>query len=236
MPHDSVPKWLPALVNLLVRDRELDALAPNRYEQDPDPEKAPIPLIDRYQYRLLGKLSKLFHRYGCEAYTRWLFFGQPRPDDPNREVESAALRAVTEWLAPAPAFPPYTNSKEKQELRRLRRALSRAVEEALRQLRDGGQFVILFLGDRQYQVGDDVVALNYAEDAVLKAYLKPTKRRAMQKDQLVNATHRDDAPRILKRLKDNYPNSLGLAIELPAGKKNTGGYRVNIKASRKAAK
>jgi hypothetical protein len=222
----------------LIRDRDLDNLAPDRHAQDRDPEKVGIAVGEQHRHRMFGKLSKLFGKWNCWEYAQLLRGERAPPFDPDPEVEIAAVRAVSEWLAPAPTYPRYTTPQEQQELRELRRCLTRAAEVRLGQLGSGrrGKAVMPSLGNRQYQVGEEVVAVNYAEDGVPQAYLRPPNTRAMQKDQLVSATNRDDAPRILKRLKDNHPGSLGLAIDLPEGKKNSGGYRVNIKAAKRTRK
>jgi hypothetical protein len=130
----SPENWFFILDVLLVRDQELDRLVPERQAHDRDPEAGPIAVADRHEHRLFGKLIKLFGKYQCEAYSRLLYHELSLPFDPAPEVETAGVRAVIEWLLPAPAFPPYSTPEEQQQLRELRRCLNRALTERLRQL------------------------------------------------------------------------------------------------------
>lgn len=127
--------WFFVLHVLLIRDQDLDNLAKDRQAQDHDPQKAPIAFLEGHEHRTLRPLLKLFRKYNCPGYSQCLVGPvPPLPYDPGPEVETAALRAVIEWLAPALAFPRYTTPKEQQELVELRRRLARAAEDRLREL------------------------------------------------------------------------------------------------------
>jgi hypothetical protein len=130
LPED----WFSALEALLVRDRELDRLAQDRFEKNSDPEKAPLVVMDQHEHRLANKLFILFRKYHCEGFTRCLRGTEPLPFEPAPEIEIAGLHAVTEWLLPAPAFPSYTGPGEQQEIRELRIRLLHVAKNRLRQL------------------------------------------------------------------------------------------------------
>ncbi len=244
------PEWFERLDAYLAFDRDLDAKEQTRYAEDKDPEKGgQRGPIERHATRVL-KLCRLFRQYECGEYQHPLM-GQPILEDLSEGKEKAAFHAITEWLKAAPAVPRYVTPVEKRKLLQLRRRLDRAVADGLQALsgdtsqgrsrRNGStsrakttppqQAIIVSLGDRQYRIDDETIAVNFAEDGILQAFLK-SGRRAMQKDQLFVATGKEDAPRILKRLKRNHSDTLGRGITLPDGKKNRGGYRVNIKAGK----
>jgi len=144
MSDKSPPReWFPALNELLVRDRDLDQLAPDRFEQDPDPEKAPLDLGSRHRVRV-GKLARMFFKNGLREFGDWL---TPRvlpartewpPTKLTFEVEKAALHVVLDWLKPVPEYPPYTKDDEKQELLGLRRNLLQLAEDRLANLSEPG--------------------------------------------------------------------------------------------------
>jgi len=121
--------WFYYLVVLLGRDRELYDLARDRYANDPNPEKAPLAMSG-----MQGRLLRLFMKNECLGYSRCLLGTEPLPYDPPPEIETAALRAVMEWLTRAPIYPPYTTDEERMELREVRLCLRRAVQARLRQL------------------------------------------------------------------------------------------------------
>jgi hypothetical protein len=130
----SPENWFYALDALLVRDRELDQLAPDRFAKNPDPEKAPFALSDRHDYRLATPLYKLFREYDCGEYTRALTESGFWPFDPSTEIEIRGLRAVIDWLRRVRRFPPYSTPEEQQEIRELRDILNCATQKRLRQL------------------------------------------------------------------------------------------------------
>src|SRR5262249_22074748 len=90
------------------------------------------------------------------------------------------------------------------------------------------------LGDRNYRVGDETTVLEDAEDSVLQPFFRDVKKKpkwvGLDKEQLVQESGHDNAPRILKRL-ENKPPLFG-SIRCP-GKRGQGGYRVYVTKSRK---
>jgi hypothetical protein len=96
-------------------------------------------------------------------------------------------------------------------------------------------------GDRNYVVGDQMQAVEPAEDCVLQAFFRqPGANRAtarwiaLDKPSLVMNSGYDDAARILKRIKIKYP-VLAPAIDCP-GKKGQGGLKVYAGKRQKAHK
>jgi uncharacterized protein YqgQ len=91
--------------------------------------------------------------------------------------------------------------------------------------------VMVYFGNRRYQIADGpTVMLTSSEDAVLKSFFLSAMRgpdKVLEKPELVNKSGYADAARILKRIKEKYADTLGLAIKLP-GRKGLGGYCVRI--------
>lgn len=84
----------------------------------------------------------------------------------------------------------------------------------------------VYLGDRKYQVGNDPpIVLGDAEDTVLLALLESG--GAANKDQLIAASGKNDAPRVLKTIKRKYPQ-LDPHITMAEGK-GKGGYRTTVR-------
>src|SRR5262249_15621681 len=78
---DAMPgeDWFFILEVLMVRDRELDHGAMDSYAKDQNPEKAPIGVRDRHDSRMLGALTRVWRKYGCDGYNRCLFGHEPLP-------------------------------------------------------------------------------------------------------------------------------------------------------------
>jgi hypothetical protein len=90
------------------------------------------------------------------------------------------------------------------------------------------QAVIISLGNKRYQIdGSQPVTLEFNQDVLLQAFLE---KPSMNKRQLIGKTF-TDAPRVLKRLKEKYPDTLGQAITLPGGR-GKGGYFVHIRSAK----
>jgi hypothetical protein len=86
---------------------------------------------------------------------------------------------------------------------------------------------ILALGNRRYAVsGHGAVTVTYNQDLALQAFLSAG---SLDKPLLQNTFN--DAPRVLRQLKKQYPDTLGKRIFLP-GKKGQGGYAVKIREKR----
>jgi hypothetical protein len=117
----------------LLRDAELDMLAPERATLA---GLAGVPVVCRHYDRLLLKLAKLFHKYGCDAYSGLLGFGPVPsvPYDPGAEFETPALRAAIEWLQLAPGYPLHSTEQEQRQLLELRRCAERKAVVRLREL------------------------------------------------------------------------------------------------------
>lgn len=123
---NGVDEWGNALIAYLVRDRDIDRKAPERYEKDPNPEKAPITL---HHGALSGRLFSILRRRQCWNLVNCL--GRGDLYNPTPEDELGAARAVNDWLAETPTYPPYASCEEIEELRALRQALVIALHRRL---------------------------------------------------------------------------------------------------------
>jgi hypothetical protein len=96
---------------------------------------------------------------------------------------------------------------------------------ARKKLRSTEHVVILYLGEHCYQVeGHPPRKLTDAEDNVMVGFLE---KPVMDQAEMIDKSGQDTAPRILKHIKDKYPE-MAPAIHLPrAGRR--GGYSVWIR-------
>jgi hypothetical protein len=86
---------------------------------------------------------------------------------------------------------------------------------------------IIFLGNRQYRVGESTpVTVEENEDNVLQAFLKQS---TMDEQTLVAKSGVDHARKVLGKLKTKYDAIMKRAIRLP-GRRGNGGYYVAIKS------
>jgi hypothetical protein len=143
----SGPDWLSALAAYLGRDRDLDP----RIGREPGAGTSPgdYPGLREFHFWSNRRLAARFRDFGCTRYVTWLtggfdlqsndleFKGERPPINPTLEEESAALRAVLDWLSPLPTYPRFTTPKEREELLGLRRRAGRAAQIRLRQLEGG---------------------------------------------------------------------------------------------------
>jgi hypothetical protein len=86
---------------------------------------------------------------------------------------------------------------------------------------------IAWLGGRMYQVGTHLaVTLEQNEHDVLQALLNAP-GNVLDKPALVRISGYDDAPRVLKRLREKYGSRFAGAIQCP-GARGRGGYRAHV--------
>jgi hypothetical protein len=91
----------------------------------------------------------------------------------------------------------------------------------------------VYLGERRYRVADEPpIILEEAEDHVLRSLIELG--GAAKKDELVRQSGKDDAPRVLKTMREKHP-ALARHITLPGGR-GRGGYRTSIRDARPAKK
>jgi hypothetical protein len=258
---ESIPEWLSALKAYLVRDRDLDQRVRNSDRDLPGSRKH-YSGPREHHYWLIRRLAGLFGTNGCTAYRTWLtggidlysfdleFKGTCPPTNPTPEEESAALRAVLEWLVPTPVSPRSATPKERQELLALLRRARRAATDRLRQLEHettpppagDGEGEIVFGQWRiapglAFYNGQELLGLQKRHRGILKALVKGKGRTVMLSTLRLylsqNATNPDQAIRVyVSQIRKAYRAIAGDSAPDPIEDMDGVGYRLPLTSSK----
>jgi hypothetical protein len=91
--------------------------------------------------------------------------------------------------------------------------------------------VIFFLGPQRYRFATEEVCVESAEDNVLQVFLM--ERGPVDKGTLIRLSGQSNAPRVLNKLREKHPTTLGRAIRCPA-RKGRGGYYAHVRIAEPA--
>jgi hypothetical protein len=228
-PVPSIPKWLKALNDFLVKLEQL--------------HKPGTPTWSVWACTR-DRLRKEFARAGCDPFVWWLIHGtSPFPlENLTPEIEEAAPHCVISGLSRVPNYTSCLTDDQRDlglELNALHRATVRAAEDRVQQLeREKAAAeaatlppakVIWSHGDRAYsrdKINSFVVTLE--ENNVLQAFLKSGK--AMETRHLVNSSGVTNVSRTIGGLCEGYGGVFDDAIRTPhKGRKGTGGYFILVR-------